>query len=80
MVTLTSELEVLIATSHWLRANDWSIESLSPAFGSGLPSAAQQIQTIRRELEDPNIPLARAHSSDIEAQTLSRNPKRASGN
>lgn len=55
MPTLTSELDVLIATSLWLVRNGWSVESISIARGSGLPSVQQQKESISKAFKTDNV-------------------------
>ena len=56
MLTLVSELEVLIPTLHWLHENGWAIESISPATGSGLLPIEEQKQRVKGELEAAHVP------------------------
>ncbi|OFY43237.1 MAG: hypothetical protein A2Z69_00485 [Bacteroidetes bacterium RBG_13_44_24] len=56
MLTLTSELEVLIATVLWLLRNGWSVEAISIARGRGLPPVGQQKEKIRRAFHANNAP------------------------
>jgi hypothetical protein len=55
MLTLTSELEVLIATALWLVKNGWSVEAISVAKGRGLPPVDQQKEEIRRAFAADNM-------------------------
>ncbi|MEE9325281.1 MAG: hypothetical protein V3U90_07020 [Dehalococcoidia bacterium] len=57
MLTLVSELEVLIATAVWLHKNSWAIESISIAKGRGLSPIEQQKEQVRQELAIANVPL-----------------------
>ncbi len=50
VVTLSSELNVLIATALWLLRNGWTIEAMSIAVGHGLPSIDYQKGKIREAL------------------------------
>ena len=55
MVTISSELEVLIATLVWLVRNGWTIEAISVAAGYGLPSVDRQKNEIRKALVAENV-------------------------
>jgi hypothetical protein len=56
MPTLTSELEVLIATTVWLLRNKWNVEAISIARGSGLPPVEYQKEEIRKAFNAENVP------------------------
>ncbi len=56
MLTLASELEVLIATALWLLRNGWRVETISIAKGHGLPPVDQQKEEIRKALNADNAP------------------------
>jgi hypothetical protein len=56
MLTLTSELEMLIATTLWLVRNGWSVEAISIARGRGLPPVDQQKEKIRKAFNADNVP------------------------
>ena len=56
MPILTSELEVLIATTTWLVRNGWDIETISVAQGSGLPTVDSQKEKIRKAFNTENKP------------------------
>jgi hypothetical protein len=56
MPTLTSELEVLIATSIWLIRNDWNVETISVAVGRDLPPVDCQKERIRKAFNSENMP------------------------
>jgi len=55
MPTLTSELEVLIATTVWLVRNDWNIEAISVAGGHGLPPVGYQKEEIRKAFNTESV-------------------------
>lgn len=55
MVTISSELEVLIATLVWLVRNGWTIEAISVAAGYGLPSVDRQKNEIKKALVAKNV-------------------------
>jgi hypothetical protein len=59
MLTLTSELEVLIATSLWLVKNGWNIEVISVAGGRGLPTVDYQKEEIRKAFNVKSVPFDR---------------------
>ena len=56
MPTLTSEVEVLIATTVWLLRNRWNVEAISIARGSGLPPVDYQKEEIRKAFNAENVP------------------------
>jgi len=56
MLELSSELDILIATTVWLHNHGWAIESISPATGSGSPPIDQQKERVRRELVTAHVP------------------------
>lgn len=56
MLTLASELEVLIATALWLLRNGWRLEAISIAKGRGLPPVDQQKEEIRKTFNADNAP------------------------
>ena len=56
MLTLASELEVLITTTIWLFRNDWNIEAISVARGRGLPPVSYQKEEIRKAFDTENVP------------------------
>jgi len=56
MLTLTSELEVLIATTVWLLRNNWNVEAISVATGSGLPPIEYQKEEIRKAFNAEDVP------------------------
>jgi hypothetical protein len=56
MPALTSELEVLIATTVWLVRNDWNIEAISVAGGHGLPPVGSQKEEIRKVFNAESVP------------------------
>lgn len=55
MLTLISELEVLVDTALWLVRNGWSVETISVAKGRGLPPVDQQKEEIRRAFAADNM-------------------------
>jgi hypothetical protein len=55
MLTLASELEVLISTAVWLLRSGWNVEAISVARGYGLPSVEYQKQEIRKAFSDQNL-------------------------
>jgi len=63
MPTLTSELEVLIATTVWLVRNDWNIEAISVAGGRGLPPVDHQKEEIRKAFNGEGVPFDKKCSS-----------------
>ena len=56
MLTLASELEVLIGTALWLLRNGWRVETISIAKGRGLPPVNQQKEEIRKAFNADNAP------------------------
>jgi hypothetical protein len=56
MPTLTSEPEVLIATTVWLLRNNWNVEAISVARGSGLPPVEYQKEEIRKAFDAAKVP------------------------
>jgi len=69
MMTLSPELEVLIATLVWLVRNGWTIEAISVAAGYGLPSVDRQKNEIKKALIAENVSIdnivLRAKGPDI---------------
>jgi hypothetical protein len=67
------ELDVLIATYHWLHEQGWTIENLSPAVGQGLLPKRDQEEMIKQDLAAARIPfeaatLFRSRGPDIVAR------------
>lgn len=56
MLTLSSELEVLTATTVWLLRNNWNVQAISVAGGSGLPPVENQTKEIRKAFNAENVP------------------------
>jgi len=55
MLTLSSELEVLIATVVWLSKNGWVIEAVSVAGGRGLLPIVHQKEEVIKALESESV-------------------------
>ena len=56
MLTLASELEVLIATTVWLLRDGWTVEAISVAGGCGLAHVDYQKEEVRKAFKAENVP------------------------
>jgi len=75
MLTLTSELEVLIATTVWLVRNGWNIEAISVAVGRELPPVDGQKEEIRKAFNVENMPFDKKVFKPRGPDIIARSPE-----